>query len=131
MGVTTAQAKKLFKNVPEKDILNFYKGEIPQYHRPVDFLHFRKDEVAAATGTPKKSVRYDGKIPKILSKRLTEWATAINLVASHFNDIDKTKLWFQTPNPILGNASPRELIILGRFKKLYQFIVTAIDENSV
>ena len=112
------------------DKLNFYKDEVPQYQRLVEFLNFRKDDIAIATNTPKNRVRYDKRIPRELGKQLQEWAIAINLVANHFNDIDKTKLWFQTPNPLLGHIAPRDMIRLGRFKKLYEFIIASIDENK-
>ena len=125
------QTRGLFQNIPENDLLSFYEQENPQYQRPVDFLLFKKDDVAVATDIPRKSIRYDRKIPKELGERLTEWAMVINLVASHFEDIDKTKLWFQIPNPLLGNISPRDMIILGRFNRLYKFIITAIDENNL
>lgn len=125
--MSTAQV--LFGNVPQNDTLGFYKNGVPQYKKPVDFLNFRKDDVAVATNRPKNSVRYDQKMPEELKERLIEWATAINLVAGYFNDADKTMTWFQVPNPELGSISPRDMIRLGRFKKLYKFITTALDEN--
>ena len=69
-------------------------------------------------------------MPGELKERIIEWANAINLVGSYFKDIKKTMLWFQVPNPLLGNYSPRDLIRLGRFKKLIKFIQSALDENS-
>ena len=128
--MSAVQAKKLFGNIPQNDILGFYKNGTPQYKKPVEFLNFRKDDVAVATSTPKSSIRYDLKMPEDLRERLTEWAMAINLVASYFGDADKTMIWFQVPNPLLGNVSPRDMIRLGRFKKLYKFITTALDENA-
>jgi hypothetical protein len=68
-------------------------------------------------------------MPAELRERLIEWATAINLVANFFGDGDKALLWFQTPNPLLGNMTPRDMIRVGRFKKLLKFIQTALDEN--
>ena len=119
----------LFDNIAQEDPLGFYQDGSAQYERPVEFLHLRKDEIAAATELPKKSIRYDGKIPPVLKERLHEWAQLINLVAGHFNDPDKTMTWFQTPNPLLGNISPKQMIVLGRFNKLFEFIKTALDEN--
>jgi uncharacterized protein (DUF2384 family) len=76
------------------------------------------------------SVRYDKKGSKDLKQRLAEWATALNLVANFFKDEQKTILWFNTPNPLLGNMTPRDMIRIGRFKKLLNFIQTALDENK-
>ena len=41
----------------------------------------------------------------------------------------KTKLWFQTPNPMLGNVSPRDMIRLGRYNKLVRFVTQAMEEG--
>jgi hypothetical protein len=76
------------------------------------------------------SIRYDLKMPEELMERMREWATALNLVANFFNDEHKTMLWFQLPNPLLGNMTPREMIRVGRFNKLLKFIQTALDENK-
>ena len=53
-----------------------------------------------------------------------------DLVGTYFNDHDKTMLWFQVPNPLLGDMSPRDAIRVGRFKKLLKFIQTTLDENT-
>ncbi len=77
------------------------------------------------------SVRYDEKIPTELHERIKEWAILLNLVAEHFKgDATKTTLWFTTPNPLLGNISPRDMIRFGRYKKLFKFIFNALAENK-
>ena len=122
-----AQAQLLFGNI--QDSLGFFQGDKLDYKKAVDFLKFRKEDVSVAADVPKSSVRYDHKIPKELHERIQEWVMAINLVASYFNDQEKTMLWFQMPNPMLGNVSPKDMIRLGRFKKLYKIIQTAMEEN--
>ena len=62
--------------------------------------------------------------------RIQEWAVALNLVAQFFRDEQKTVLWFKTPNPLLGDIAPRDMIRIGRFKKLRQFILQALSENE-
>jgi uncharacterized protein (DUF2384 family) len=69
-------------------------------------------------------------MPKELQERLMEWAVALNLVAQFFNDEQKTVLWFRTPNPLLGDMTPRDMIRVGRFRKLVRFIQTALSENE-
>lgn len=125
--MTTAQAS-LFGTVGN-DVGKFFKNGEVDTEKVVKFLKYKKEDVAVASGVPVSSVRYDAKIPAVLIERATEWATSINLVASHFNDIEKTMLWFQVPNPLLGNMSPKDMIRVGRFKKLFKFIQTALDEN--
>lgn len=120
----------LFNSVPDKDIGKFFKNGEVDGQRVVEALRFKKEDVSVASGVPITSIRYDAKMPLELRERMVEWATAINLVGSHFNDLDKTMLWFQVSNPLLGGMAPRDLIRVGRFKKLLKFIQTALDENK-
>jgi len=108
----------------EKDIFNLYIDGQVDGKKVVDFLKYKKKDVAAAVGIAQKSVRYDNKMPAELSGRLTEWAVAINLVGDHFQDEHRTMLWFQTVNPILGGVSPQAMIKAGRVDKLLKFIQT-------
>ncbi|MCH7501246.1 MAG: hypothetical protein IH886_14800 [Nitrospinae bacterium] len=119
----------LFNSIPSEDRMQlFFKGE-PEGKKIVDVLNYKKQDVSLATGIPLASIRYDIKMPTELRERLVEWAIALNLVAEYFNDVEKSVLWFQVPNPLLGNMTPRDMIRLGRFKKLFKFIQTALDEN--
>jgi hypothetical protein len=109
----------------------FNKNNVVQGDKVVKLLKYKKQDVAAATNVSLNSIRYEEeRIPAELRERLTEWAIALNLVAGFFNDLDKTILWFSTPNPLLGNISPRDMIRIGRSKKLLNFIQTALNENS-
>lgn len=74
--------------------------------------------------------RYNEKMPADLRERSIEWANALNLVAGYFKDEKKTLLWFCMPNPLLGGMSPKDMMRVGRFKKLLNFIQTALDENQ-
>jgi hypothetical protein len=53
------------------------------------------------------------------------------LVANHFRDWSKAKLWFETPNPQLGNVSPNKMIELGRTEKLKEFIESSLGGYGV
>lgn len=125
----------LFNTVPQKDFFNFFqpvknKSRQVQPKKVVDFLDFSKNDVAAATDESPSSIRYDEKMPIELRERIEEWAIAINLVGSFFGDTDKTIMWFKIANPLLGNISPRDMIRIGRFKRLMRFIQTALNENK-
>ncbi|MCH8209683.1 MAG: hypothetical protein IIA62_11625 [Nitrospinae bacterium] len=120
----------LFNSIPSEDRMQLFSNGEPEGKKIADFLNYKKQDVSAATGIPLASIRYDiKKMPAELRERLVEWATALNLVAEYFNDFQKTILWFQVSNPLLGNMTPRDMIRLGRFKKLFKFIQTALDEN--
>ena len=119
----------LFDSTPDDFFQLFKKGE-PEGKKVVDLLQYKKQDVAAAANVKVSSVRYDEKMPAELRDRLIEWAIAINSVGSYFKDQEKTVLWFKVPNPLLGGYSPKDMIRIGRFKKLFKFIQTALDENK-
>lgn len=121
----------LFKSVPDTDYFHLFDnyGE-PEGERIIKLLKFEKKDISAAANIPIDSVRYDKKGSKEVKQRLAEWATALNLVANFFKDEQKTILWFNTPNPLLGDMTPRDMIRIGRFKKLLNFIQTALEENK-
>lgn len=123
------QANALFQNVPGKDAFHFFKGAEPNCPKVLEVLDFKKEDVAEAADVPLSSVRYDDKMPAELMERMREWALALALVGEFFDDFDKTTLWFRVPNPLLGGIAPRDMIRVGRFKKLLKFIQTALDQN--
>jgi len=52
-------------------------------------------------------------------------------VAEYFSsDPIKTALWFKTPNPMLGDITPRDMIRLGRSGKLIRFIMEAKSKDG-
>ena len=128
-AVTTTSG--LFETIPKQDYLGLFPGEGTDFQKVVKLLEFRKNDVARASNISVQSVRYDPpKMPKELQDRLTEWAIALSLVAQFFKDEQKTVLWFKTPNPLLGDMTPRDMIRVGRFRKLRRFIQNALSENE-
>ncbi len=119
----------LFGSVPAEDYFHLFNGTEPDGKKVVEFLNYKKEDISVATGVAMNSVRYDERMPVELRQRLLEWAIAINLVGNYFKDRDKTILWFQVANPLLGNIAPRDMIRIGRFDKLLKFIQTALTEN--
>lgn len=121
----------LFRTVPEKDYLGFWAGHLLRAEKVVDFLEFKKIDVAKIAGVSLTSVRFDQKIPKQVRDRLMEIATLCELVAQYFReDVAKTTLWFKTTNPLFGNISPREMIRLGRYDKLHRVVMDALLDNT-
>jgi len=120
----------LFSTTASEDFLNLYENDDLQYNRITKILNFSKNDISQATGVAKSSIRLDERISKELKDRIIEWATLLNLVAEHFDgDPRKTVQWFTTLNPMLGDISPRDMIRLGRFKKLLKFVLNALEEN--
>ena len=121
----------LFETIPKEDYLTLFPSGDTDYEKVVDLLDFRKKDVARASNVALHSVRYDPpKMPRELRDRIQEWAIILNLVAQFFRDEQKTVLWFKTPNPLLGDIAPRDMIRIVRFKKLRQFILQALSENE-
>lgn len=121
--------QSLFESIPKKDYCNLFAGAHPKPKEVMNILNYSKKDLAVATGFPASAIRYDQRMNSEIENRLKEWATAINLVASYFKDVDRTMIWFQTRNPLLGNVSPADMIKMGRFPKLLRFIQLALDEN--
>ena len=122
----------LFANVPSKDYLGFWADQTLQAKTVADFMDLDRREVARVAGVSSASVRWDQKIPREVLDRLTEIAVVCSLVAQFFEgDVIKTKLWFQTRNPLLGNLSPRDMIRYGRYEKLRRFVMDALVENGI
>lgn len=122
-------AKKIFDTIPKEDICGLYDKGGVNHKKLLEIINFKNDDVGIATGVAKASVRFDSKMPAELKERLEEWAIAVNLVASYFKNSEKTIIWLKTPNPMFGGISPRDMIRLGRFKKLLKYIQSALDEN--
>ena len=128
MTMTAVQRPEIFNTIPNHNYLRLLEGNIPK--NVVHFLGLSTDEVSKAMGIPKKSVRYDEKMPKELAQRLQEIAIICELIAEYFNgDPQKTALWFQIKNPALGGISPRDMIRFGRYQKLEKFIQNALAGN--
>jgi hypothetical protein len=120
----------LFNTVSRRDSLKFWRGNMLNYQKVRDFIGLDTRDVARVAGVAKSSVRYDEKAPKEVREHLENVANICNLVFQFFDDDVKTRLWFQTPNPVLGNVSPRDMIRLGRYNKLLRFVTVAMEEGA-
>ena len=131
MALDTITTSGLFDTVPKQDYLSLFPSGGTDYQKVVRLLDFKKNDVARASNISIQSVRYDPpRMPRELEDRLNEWAIALSLVAQFFRDEQKTVLWFKTPNPLLGDMAPRDMIRVGRFRKLRRFIQNALSENE-
>jgi len=93
------------------------------------FLESSRKELAEAFGFTQEQLRPD-RLSGLAKERVTQLAGALEFVAEVFDgDREKTKFWIKTPNPNFGGASPRDLIIRGRYRKVLQFILAARHEH--
>lgn len=117
---------ELTNNIAKTDYIGFWKGEAPDYQRISDFLDMNKREASQMAGVARTTVRYDDRIPRELADRLEQIANIVNRVAAIFDgDLIKTGLWFRTPNPLLGEVSPRDMLRMDRYKRLSKFVTEA------
>jgi hypothetical protein len=131
VALDTSITSALFDTVPKQDYLSLFPAGGTDYQKVVRLLDFKKNDVARASNISVQSVRFDPpKMPRQLEDRLNEWAIALSLVAQFFRDEQKTVLWFKTPNVLLGDMTPRDMIRVGRFRKLLRFIQNALSENE-
>jgi hypothetical protein len=118
----------IFQTVPKDNLLGLLlSGGRVDVQGTKDFLEFTKDDIASATSVPGSSVRFDHRMPTEVRDRMIEIATICELVAEHLGSREKAALWFKISNPLLGNISPRDMLRMGRFKKLQRFIVEALS----
>ena len=103
-----------------------YRDGRPDYKRIADLTKLSKADLGKISKVAKSSVRFDAHIPEPVAERLREIANIANLVAEFFDgDAQKVGLWFEIANPILGNISPRDMIRIGRYKRLLNFVIDA------
>jgi hypothetical protein len=119
----------LFRTV-SKDNLNFWEQGTLDFLKVRDFVGLSTSDVSRIAKVAKSSVRYDQKAPQEVREHMANVANICNLVFEVLQDDVKTKLWLQTPNPMLGNIAPRDMIRLGRYEKLLRFVTQAIEEEA-
>jgi hypothetical protein len=125
------QQQSLFETVYKKDSLNFWAGQGLNYERVREIVGLTKSDLSRVAGVAKSSVRFDERIPPELKERMEQIANCGLLVADYFGgDARKVAIWFQAPNPLLGDVSPRDMIRYGRFAKLQRFISEALQSRS-
>ena len=118
----------LFDTVPT-DVMGFGLGALFNAKAVQAFLGLNKEDVSRLADVSPKSVRFDHAMPDTVRQRLQEIAITINLAAKVFEgDVNKTVAWFQTRNPLLGDASPKDMIRLGRFNRLRKFIMDTLTQ---
>lgn len=129
-NVSQRRAASIFDSIPPTDDLHLFRNGRVNPNRIKKILSYTNEDIAVASGVPFNSVRFDAKMPADLQERLMEWAIAISKVHTFFQNEEKTMLWFRVPNPMLGDATPRDMIRIGRFKKLLKFIQDSNQENE-
>lgn len=61
---------------------------------------------------------------------MSRYVETLARVTDFFGDEAKARLWMRTPNPMLGDVSPNDMIAAGRYAKLRRFIIDALANNQ-
>lgn len=120
----------LFDTVHRRDSLHFWNDGRLDYKKVREFAGLNTQDLSRISGVAKSSVRFDDKAPEEVKEHLRNIANICNLVFQFFDDDVKTKLWIQTPNPMLGGITPRDMIRLGRYPKLLKFVTQAMEDEA-
>jgi hypothetical protein len=121
-----ASTPSIVNHIAREDLLHLYRDGHPNYKRIAELAKLSKTDLGKISGVAKSSVRFDAHIPEPVAERLREIANIANLVAEFFaGDAQKVGLWFEIANPMLGNISPRDMIRIGRYKRLLNFVIDA------
>lgn len=59
-----------------------------------------------------------------------QYKASLKAANMFFHDVVKAESWMNTENYLLGNVTPRDMIKIGRFDKLIDFIYTQLAENK-
>lgn len=122
---------QLVSHIAREDLLHLYRDGCPDYRRIAQLTKLSKTDLAKIAQVAKASVRFDAHIPEPVAEKLREIANIANLVAEFFSgDAQKTALWFEIANPMLGNISPSNLIRIGKQKRLFTYVVSARDAQT-
>lgn len=62
---------------------------------------------------------------------ITDMANISSLLNSFFKNEQKTTMWLNIKNHLLGDVEPIKMIFSGRTEKLQDFIEKAIEENEL
>lgn len=112
---------------PGRDWLGFGHNTEFQPCRVAEWLDLSSADVVRLADIPGGAMSDDIANQAPARDRLTDIAAACNLVADIFaGDLEKTQKWFRTPNSMLGDVAPRDMIRLGRFDRLKKFILNSL-----
>ena len=121
-----AYSAQILDSVHKNDPMGFWSQGNLDAKKVADFINFKKPDVARIANVAPKSVRFDSRISKPVLAHMMQMANICSIVAELLNnDVEKTKLWLNTPNPAVGDISPKQLMRFGKYQKLLKFVLDA------
>jgi hypothetical protein len=91
-----------------------------------EFLEISLNKLAKALGVD--TLRQD-RLGPMAEKKLQDLAVSLEVIAQSFGgNKTKARYWINTPNLHLGGAIPRDLILIGKYRKVVEFVEAVRDE---
>lgn len=125
-----AYASTVLDTVYQNDPFGFWKGGFDP-KKVADTMGYTKQDVADISHIKPASVRYDARAPQPIMEHMEHIANICSIAAELFdNNIDKTLLWMNTQNPVLGDITPKLMIRAGKYQKLHKFLLEARKDRQ-
>lgn len=117
----------LFKTVAQQDYIGISKAGIKAV---IEFLNLDEYDISKTCGLSKKRTTQTSRLPRHAQETLEEIGDTINITTSFYEgDLSKTAMWFRTPNPMLNDLTPRDMVRFGMHEKLRKFIIDAVYDR--
>ena len=106
----------------------FYHGRRVDLKKMALFLSLSPQQMASVIGSRKSVSSFDAlRLAPSAQKRVNEIANLCEVVAHNFGgDVEKTALWFEMKNPMLGDLSPRDMLLFQRHELLQNLVFDAM-----
>ena len=118
----------IFNTVPKNDVFGFYNKGKYKYREIVNTMDFSRKEISRAARVSIDSVRYEeNRIPDKVKDLLTNMIWLLHVTHEHLRDKNKVIQWLNSPNPICGGASPKDMICMGQYKKLVKIVASYVE----
>ena len=69
----------------------------------------------------------ENNIPDAVKSLLSDMVWLLNVTYSYLKDKNKVIQWLSSPNPICGGFSPKDMILMGQYKKLVKIVHSYIE----
>lgn len=114
----------------KKKLENLTKKEFEKLKASGMLWEFYPEAGETWKGTQKKKKK-NTMNPKSSVTDLDGYQEAYNLIRTFFPAEYVAHAWMQCKNPLLGGVTPIDMLIVGRKKKLIQFIKNSLSENKI
>jgi len=121
----------IFNTVSQNNVFGLCDKGKYKYKEIVKTFDFTRKEISKAARVSIDSVRYEeNRIPDKVKDFLEQIVWLLNVTHEHLKDKDKVIQWFNSPNPVCGGYSPRDMICMGQYKKLVKIVASYIEGDT-